>query len=89
MGRKPVGRRAMTPAQRMRRLRAKAQAAKLERTAVRMNALAEKLIAAVLAGGDLAAVAPDTQQRCLMDAQAILVNLRTAGLSIVRTKTVK
>ena len=89
MGRKPVGRRAMTTTERMRRLRARAQAAKLERAAARMDARAKPVIAGVLAGVDLDAIPPEARECCLASAEAILSALRAAGLSIVRTVSLR
>ena len=89
MGRRPIGRKAMTSAERVRRSRARVRAAKLKQAAARMDAAARSVIAAALAGGDLHAVPPDTQQRYLADAEAVLESLRAAGLSLIRTSKLK
>ena len=89
VGRKPLGRKAMTSAERVRRSRERARAERLRRAAARMDAQARKVIAAVMAGGELAGVPAQTQQGCLTTADALLAALRAAGLSIVRTSSLK
>jgi hypothetical protein len=89
MGRRPIGRKAMTSAERVRRTRARQRAAKLKRATARMDAAARPVIAAVMAGGDLEGVSPDTRQGCIATAEAVLAGLRAAGLSIVRTSSLK
>jgi len=89
VGRRPLGRKAMTLAERQRRYRERARAEKLKRATAKMDAVAKPVIAAVLAGGDLDGVPPDTQQRCLASAEAVLAGLRAAGLSIVRTSRLR
>lgn len=89
MGRKPIGRKAMTDAERKRQQRERARAAKLKRDAAKMEVIARPVIAAVLASGHLAAVSPAPQNGCLTDAKAVLAGLRAAGLSIVRTSSLK
>lgn len=76
MGRKPIGRRAMTGAELVRRHREKKRAARLKRAATRMDAIARPVIAGVVAKGDTTP-------------EAILEGLRAAGLSIVKTKSLK
>jgi hypothetical protein len=89
MGRKPLGRKAMTSAERQRRFQKRARAKKLRRAAARIGATAKPVIAAVLAGGDLDAVPSETRENCLASAEAVLSGLLAAGLSIVRTSSLR
>jgi hypothetical protein len=89
MGRKPIGRKAMTNVERQRRYQAKLRAAKLKRVASRIEAVAKLVIAAALAGGDLNSVPRDTREGYITSAEDVIAGLRAAGLSIVRTSTLR